>query len=430
MGLWEACLCTDLILKMMLGAGYRIALRYRRGMTRGQTNHKTKKKIDCAYDELVDTDKLVPNPRNPNKHPERQLDLLAKIITYQGWRNPIVVSKRSGFIVKGHARLEAAKMLAIQQCPVDYQDYRTETDEWADMVADNRLAELAEMSMPELKDLLEELDTGALDMELTGFDSEALEELMTQFHVPEEGLTDDDEIPEKVETICKTGDLWQLGNHRLLCGDATKKEDVERLLESDKADMIFTDPPYNVNLEYNNYEDNKAKPDFINWCKDWFNLITAISSKQIIFVGNVNTQLWVTNFEPDHIAIWDKGDGGNTHGYITQYTLWEPIFFHGKFGRKRHNDMFRFVAGGEKIDHPYPKPVALLIDILQNFSGEADIIIDPFGGSGATLIACEKLGRRCFLMEIDEHYCDVIIQRWQNFTGHEAMKLWTEKNAK
>lgn len=139
-------------------------------------------KTECAHDALVDTDKLIPNPRNPNKHPPAQIELLAKIIRYQGFRNPIVVSNRSGFLVKGHARLEAAKVLELPQCPVDYQDYDNEAAEWADMIADNRLAELAEMSMPDLKDLLQELDTGAFDMDLTGFDANALEELMTQFN--------------------------------------------------------------------------------------------------------------------------------------------------------------------------------------------------------------------------------------------------------
>ena len=135
-------------------------------------------KVDCAYDAMVDTVNLVPNPRNPNKHPKAQIDLLAKILT-NCWRNPIVVSNRSGFIVKGHARLEAAKQAGINPVPVDYQDYQSEAEEWADMIADNRLAELAEPSLPELKDLLEELDKGDFDMDLTGFDASSLEDLMT-----------------------------------------------------------------------------------------------------------------------------------------------------------------------------------------------------------------------------------------------------------
>ena len=151
-------------------------------MIRKQAKPKDSFKVQCAHDALVETDKRVPNPRNPNTHSQKQIELLSKIIKYQGWRNPIVVSNRSGFIVKGHARLEAAKLLGCKVCPVDFQDYVNEADEWADMVADNRLAELAENDLPKLKDLLGELDTGAFDMELTGFDEASIEELMTQFN--------------------------------------------------------------------------------------------------------------------------------------------------------------------------------------------------------------------------------------------------------
>jgi ParB-like chromosome segregation protein Spo0J len=158
---------------------------------------------------MVDTATLVPNPRNPNHHPQKQIELLAKIIKHTGWRNPIVVSNRSGFIVKGHARLEAAKLLKEDKVPVDYQDYENEAMEWADMVADNRIAELAEPSLPELKDLLESLDTGAFDMDLTGFDSKALEELMSQFHVPEDNKDIDEDAMKDTKNECpKCGFKW------------------------------------------------------------------------------------------------------------------------------------------------------------------------------------------------------------------------------
>ena len=145
--------------------------------------------VNCAHDEMVPIHKLVRNPRNPNTHPDEQIRLLAKVIDYQGWRNPIVVSTRSGFIVKGHARLSAAEVLQLEEVPVDHQNYESEAQEWADMLADNRIAELAEMDRPELKNLLEELDTGAIDMELTGFTEQAIEDLMTEFHQGGEGPT-------------------------------------------------------------------------------------------------------------------------------------------------------------------------------------------------------------------------------------------------
>ena len=146
---------------------------------------KPKQKVECAFDSMVAVEEIIPNPRNPNLHPKKQLDLLAKIIKAQGWRAPITVSNRSGFIVRGHARLEAAKLLGLTECPVDFQDYENEAVEWADCIADNRIAELAEPDLPLLKDILLELDSHNLDMDLTGYDTESIESLMTQLHEPE-----------------------------------------------------------------------------------------------------------------------------------------------------------------------------------------------------------------------------------------------------
>lgn len=162
--------------------------------------------VYCAYDEMVEIDKLVPNPRNPNKHPKKQIELLAKIIKYQGWRVPITVSTRSGFIVRGHGRYEAAKLLGLEKVPVDYQDYVNEAEEWADLIADNRIAELAETDNTMLKDLIEEIDTGMIDMELTGFTEEELEKLMTQFHI-----NNDEEIKERgnIITCPRCGYKWK-----------------------------------------------------------------------------------------------------------------------------------------------------------------------------------------------------------------------------
>jgi hypothetical protein len=171
--------------------------------------------VHCAYDEIVDADELVPNPRNPNRHSEEQLRLLAKIIKHQGWRAPITVSNRSGFIVRGHGRLVAAKLLAAECVPIDRQDYATEAEEWADLVADNRLSELNEMDPVSLKELLQELDSGLLaalgaDMELTGYTDAAVADLMSQFQSEEE--------PQEVETpeppehpVTRAGDVWELG---------------------------------------------------------------------------------------------------------------------------------------------------------------------------------------------------------------------------
>jgi ParB-like chromosome segregation protein Spo0J len=147
-------------------------------------------KVYCAYDEMVDIEKLIPNPRNPNKHPKKQIELLAKIIKYQGWRAPITVSTRSGFIVRGHGRYEAAKLLGLKKVPVDFQDYANEAEEWADLIADNRIAELSEVDNTILKDLIEEIDTGVINIELTGFTEEEIEKLMTSFYINDSGETE------------------------------------------------------------------------------------------------------------------------------------------------------------------------------------------------------------------------------------------------
>jgi len=206
-------------------------------------------RILCAHTELVDIERLVPNPRNPNRHPESQVKLLAKIIRAQGFRNAIVVSKRSGFVVKGHGRLDAARLLEMETVPVDYQDYEHEAAEWADMVADNRIAELAETDEDALKELLAELD-GEIDLDLTGFEADALDDLLRGIETEETG----GEVPEPpANPITQPGDLYELGEHRLLCGDATNPEHVQRLMQGERAILFATDPPYLVGYDGTNH---------------------------------------------------------------------------------------------------------------------------------------------------------------------------------
>ena len=197
----------------------------------------------CSFEELANVDILKENPKNPNKHPDSQIELLAKNIKYLGWRHPITVSKRSGFIVAGHGRLMAAKKLGVKIVPVDYQDFNSDADEIAVLVADNRLAELSETSEDDLKKILSELD-GEIDIELTGFSETDVEQLMRDIS---DNSPLDEDVPEVSENpITHFGDLFEFGNHRLLCGDSTDSEQVRKLMGSDIADMVFTDPPYNV----------------------------------------------------------------------------------------------------------------------------------------------------------------------------------------
>jgi len=399
-------------------------------------------KVNCAFDKLVPLHKLVRNPRNPNTHPDEQIRLLAKVIDYQGWRNPIVVSTRSGFIVKGHARLTAAELLGLTEAPVDNQDYDSEAQEWADMLADNRIAELAEIDRTVLKDLLGELDTGSVDMELTGFTDQAIEDLMTESHVPEEGLTDDDAVPEPTESISKRGDLWSLGNHRLLCGDATVKADVDKLMGGEKADAIITDPPYGINLDADwsgirqtgrrdsklpHYVKGKAYPKVIGDEQPFdpqpFLNIWADGVKEIFLFGSDYYAERIPNRSGGSLLVWDKRLESQADGFGSEFeTIWSMARHKRRLLRHQWFGFLRGSEQGQKRVHPTQKPISLFVDIIQQWIKEINIA-DPFGGSGSTLIACEKLGRRCFMMEIDEHYCDVIIKRWEDFTGKKAAKL-------
>lgn len=411
--------------------------------------------VYCSYDDMVDVAALVPNPRNPNTHSDAQIALLAKIIDHQGWRSPITVSNRSGFIVKGHARLMAAQILNLEQAPVDRQDYANEADEWADLIADNRIAELAERDAPMLKDLLQELDNGAFDMDLTGYDMGALQDLMTQTFQPGEGLTDDDAVPEDVETVCRTGDLWILGDHRLLCGDATKEDDVARLMDGQKADLVFTDPPYGISIVrgVGTADSGGAKP--FGRVRQPGGKPAGVLKGKVGRPGVVEPRLYrpvhgddqpfdprslldcasvVLLFGANHYAsrlpdeagwlVWDKGVAAKST-FSACELIWCNQGEHVRRYEHKWSGMVRAGSRDEELQdrvHPTQKPVGLLAAILGDYSQIGHTVLDPYGGSGSTLIACDKLSRRCYMMEIDEHYCDVIINRWQDYTGKTAEK--------
>lgn len=209
--------------------------------------------VFCAHDELIDIGKAVPNPKNPNTHPKEQISLLSKIIKAQGWRQPITISTRSGLIVKGHGRLQAALLLGLDKVPVDFQNYATEAEEIADLTADNRLAELAEMNNTMLADILADFDTGEMPLELTGYTEEDLEGLIGAIAGEDDAEPNDqdDELEQPLPPMSKPGDLWLLGPHRLICGDATDAATIERLMDGEKAAMVHTDPPYGVSYTGN-----------------------------------------------------------------------------------------------------------------------------------------------------------------------------------
>lgn len=222
----------------------------------------------CAYDDVVSVDKLLPNPRNPNTHPADQIKLLGKVICSQGWRGPITVSTRSGQIVRGHGRRLAAIKAGLKTCPVDYQYYESEAAEWADLIADNKIAEYSEFNTESLQAMIIELEKNNIDFEHVGFLSEDIDKLLS---LDGDKIGEDDipEIEDKTKPMTSHGDVWLLGEHRLLCGEAEKTEDVANLMGKEKAAMVFTDPPYNVNYTGGTKERLKIQNDSMK--KDDFN---------------------------------------------------------------------------------------------------------------------------------------------------------------
>lgn len=404
--------------------------------------------VYCAHDAVVDAATLVPNPKNPNTHPDSQIQLLGRIIRQTGWRQPITVSQRSGFIVKGHGRLAAALLEGMKAVPVDYQAYATEAEEYADLVADNRLAELAEIDQKMLADIFADIDLGEIPMELTGYTDQEAEEIMAAFS---EALSDESdpepedvpEPPEEGEEITQPGDLWLIGRHRLLCGDSTDRETVDKLMEGNKADMVFTDPPYGVNVKGGKGKGSLIMGDLTQTAIPFsFEIAVEHATKDkahFYFCGaETNLQLYQKLFDrylhilPKHL-IWVKnGFVIKQNGYHAQF----EIIYHGyKVGsgglwyggrtEDEASDVWHINRDASSdYEHPTQKPVELPARAIKNSCPPGGTVFEPFCGSGSTLIACENLGRTCYALEIDPKYCDVIVRRYVRTTGDaEGIRL-------
>lgn len=399
--------------------------------------------VYCAYSELVDITTLIPNPRNPNQHPKKQIEMLAKIIKGQGWRQPITVSNRSGFVVRGHGRLLAAQKMGVNEVPIDRQDYATEAEEWADLVADNRLAELSQIDTDVLAKILNDIPGADFDLELTGFDIKEVDKLLAQHNrkeVQEDDFDAEAEAAKIVEPVTKPGDVWILGRHRLMCGDSTKAEDVARLMAGAKADMTFTDPPYNIN--YGNIKhpkskqreiknDNMSAEDFRTFCHNFIIRIKENCMGTVYIAGPPGPDGRIMFCEADVLLhcsttiIWNKDQF--TLGRGKYQNKYEPIWFGwvqdgGTFTNDRKLVNVWDISRPKKSDlHPTMKPLELCARAI-NDNPTAKRVLDLFGGSGSTLLAAEQLERQCFMMELTPIYCDVIIKRWEQFTGQQARK--------
>lgn len=391
-------------------------------------------KFECAHDALVDVNALVPNPKNPNSHPARQIELLAKIISYQGQRSPIVVSNRSGFITKGHGRLDAIKKLGWVQAAVDYQDYESEAQEYADMVADNKIAELAEHDDNAMIDGIKDL--GITDFELLGLDGFSLPEVI-------EPQCDEDEVPEVVDTRCKLGDVWTLGRHRLMCGDSTRIDQVTQLMSGALADLLLTDPPYGVSYKSNGAEDKHRKIENDSRPLDEMKIFwTDCAASAFAACSDKAAYYWFACQGGDQMMMMmmSLGDGG---WQVKHELMWlkdrlvlgrcdyhykhEPILYgwkrggtHEWYGDRKQTSVLECAKPTSSDLHPTMKPIELLEPLINNSTKTGQNILDLFGGSGSTLIAAEKTNRNAFLMEIDPHYCDVILARWEKYTGKTA----------
>ena len=371
---------------------------------------------------------LIPYARNSRTHSPQQVDKIAASIREFGFLNPIIVDGQNG-IVAGHGRVMAAQKLGLATLPVIEAAHLTEAQKRAYVIADNRLALDAGWDNDMLKIELQDLDAEGFDLSLTGFNPDEIGNFLAD---PTEGMTDEDAVPEvPAVPVTVEGDVWLLGRHRLMCGDSTSIDAVERLMNGRKADMVFTDPPYGV--EYQSNKRTKSAKFEILKNDDTFldvaPIIEAFSSGWVFVWTSWKVQTkWIEQFAglgyPTNIVVWHKPGGGIGDLKKTFYSDYEiALVWHrgAELCGKRIGSVWTVNKdGASTYVHPTQKPVALAEEALDKTTRASASVLDLFGGSGSTLIACEKTARDCRMMELDPKYCDVIVKRWQDFTGQEA----------
>ena len=379
-------------------------------------------------------DEIYPYENNPRKNDEA-VEAVANSIREFGFKQPIVVDA-NGVIIVGHTRYNAAQELGLETVPVLVASDLNEEQAKAYRLADNKTNELAEWDFQLLSEELEGLE---MDMEQFGFE-------MPDFTVDNEVVEDEPPEPPE-EPKAKLGDIYQLGRHRLMCGDSTVLTDVQKLMDGKQADMVFTDPPWNVNYGaddnngsykprqiINDYMDTDDFKEFMNGAFLCMN--DASKSGAMVYVvmsaqewGNLMLTLCDNGFHWSSTIIWNKDRLVlSRKDYHTKY---EPIWYGWKEGEARlcplldrkQSDVWDFERPTRSDEHPTMKPVALVAKAIKNSSHKGNLVLDLFGGSGTTLIACEETDRDCFMMELDPKYVDVIVTRWENMTGQKAVLL-------
>ena len=396
--------------------------------------------------QYLDAKAITPYVRNSRTHSDEQVAQVAASIKEFGWTNPILIDETST-IIAGHGRLMAAQRLGLSEVPTIRLEGLTDAQKRAYVIADNKLALNAgwdsEMLAVEVEELLEQ----GFDLDLTGFGAEEIDSLLAEANKVDEGLTDPDDAPELAEeAVSVRGDVWQLGRHRVLCGDATVLTDIETLMDGQLADMLLTDPPYNVDYTGKTKDALKIQNDkmsdntFRQFLVDSFSTADMVMKKGAAFYiwhadsegYNFRGACYDIDWEVRQCLIWDKDV--MVMGRQDYHWKHEPCLYGWKKGAshlwasdRKQTTILKFDRPKRNDVHPTMKPVDLIeYQILNNTKG-ADIVLDLFGGSGSTLIAAEKSGRNARLLELDEKYVDVIVKRWQEFTGQDAVHCETGK---
>ena len=394
--------------------------------------------------EMRPLDVLIPYARNAKQHSDVQVAQIAASIREFGWGAPILVDGQNN-VIAGHGRLLAARKLGLAEVPVVPMAHLTDIQRRALILADNKIGENADWDAELLGLELAGLMEAGFDLELTGFSAEEWDALIAGDEDVKEGLTDEDAVPEVEEVpISRSGDVWLLGEHRLLCGDATKADDYTTLLGDELVDMTFTDPPYNVNYA-NTAKDKlrgKNRPILNDNLGEGFGAFLVAACQNILSVTKGAVYIAMSSSELDTLQSAFRTAGGRWSTFIiwakNTFTLgradyqrqYEPILYgwregtdHFWCGARDQGDVWQIKKPQKNDLHPTMKPVELVERAVRNSSKSRDIVLDPFGGSGSTLIACEKSGRRARLIELDPRYVDVIVRRWQAWTGKQATRV-------
>lgn len=382
---------------------------------------------------LADVSELIPYVRNARTHSEAQVAQIAASIREFGFLSPILVAE-DNTILAGHGRLAAAQKLGLKKVPCVKENHLTETQKRAYIIADNKLSLNAGWDNELLAVELSELEGADFNLDLLGFDEA---ELSSIFDADKDVIDDDFDVEKELEEPCfsKTGDMWTLGRHRIICGDATKLETYKTLLEDTKVNLVVTDPPYNVNYEgaagkikNDNMEDDKFYQFLFN---SFVNMEQAMADDASIYVFHADTEglnfrkaFQDAGFYLSGCCIWKKPSlvlGRSPYQWQHEPCLygWKKKGKHKWYAGRKETSVWEFEKSKKNADHPTMKPIALLAYPIKNSSMTNSLVLDPFAGSGSTLIACEQTGRVCYAIELDEKYCDVIVKRYIEQVGND-----------